>query len=162
MLIFYLSCLFLPNMEGLGHFRLSDNSMGNQVTISDIKMDLIVWGFADAGHICHKHFCCFRWQLGNLPEGLEAANDQPRIPWLMDQLTPGCPHHSWANWCRPISKILPLLMGQPTEPRDQGHDLRMELGAGIHVPDCSLWDIYIEDLIKEVYIVLNKLIPSQT
>jgi hypothetical protein len=40
-LIFYLSCLFSPNMEGLGHYRLSDNSMGNQATISDIKMDLI-------------------------------------------------------------------------------------------------------------------------
>ena len=38
-LIFYLSCLFSPNMEGLGHFRLSDNSMGNQATISNIKMD---------------------------------------------------------------------------------------------------------------------------
>ena len=52
-------------------------------------------------------------------------------------------------------------MSQPTEPQDQGHDLRMELVQVIHVPDCSLWDIYIEDLIKEVYIVLNKLIPSQ-
>ena len=40
-LIFYLSCLFSPNMEGLGHFRLSDNSMGNQATISDIKMESI-------------------------------------------------------------------------------------------------------------------------
>ena len=40
-LIFYLSCLFSPNMEGLGHFRLSDSSMGNQATISDIKMDSI-------------------------------------------------------------------------------------------------------------------------
>ena len=40
-LIFYLSCLFSPNMEGLGHFRLSNNSMGNQATISDIKMESI-------------------------------------------------------------------------------------------------------------------------
>ena len=47
MLIFYLSCLFSPNMEGLGHFRLSDNSMGNQETIRDIKMDLI-----DEQHRC--------------------------------------------------------------------------------------------------------------
>ena len=36
-------------MEGLGHFRLSNNSMGNQVTISNIKMDSIAWGFADGG-----------------------------------------------------------------------------------------------------------------
>ena len=41
MLIFYLLCLFSPNMEGLGHFRLSNSSMGKQVTISDIKMDSI-------------------------------------------------------------------------------------------------------------------------
>ena len=42
MLIFYLLCLFSPNMEGLGHFRLSDIKMDSIAEVLLMYMIQIV------------------------------------------------------------------------------------------------------------------------